>query len=307
MSSYTTAQADYIFPIATRGSFKVGCGVYLSASYYFRVDSIPNSYIKTTKLQVGRVKSIETRSITTSDGESVSSLCLVFDPSTVTPFIAYSGDSRDSAVAAAVAAAEGGQQAAAYALQGFSIPGETDGVIGKHDGSIISLTDSAHALRVQGTEYQTGVWIIGMDTILCKGDGTTEVTINGTVYTPSNTEYVYLVCPKGTTKRATTGNLATIMAAGYKPVGIGPASPSGFILNMQVDGESGVAYPVAFGGVGSGSNYGHGDRMVVRTPPTSPAELLLGGSTFTRSSAGFSALYAESHIGGSSWDFGVRD
>ena len=303
LSTYSTKQADYVFPISSTGSFKVGCTVYICDTYYGNISNIPNSYIKTAGLQYGRILAIENRNIVTSDGESVSSLCLVFDPNTIDPFIVCTGSSNSEAQSAAQAISGTGQNACAFATQGFSLSGETDTIIGKHDGSL-NLTDNAHAIRVQGTEYQPGTWILAADTIACKGDGATVVNINGTEHTPDSTQYVYLICPKGLTGRAQSGNLSSIIEDGYKPVAIGSSVSGGYILNMEVDGETGLAYPVSFGGTGSGSNYGHGDNFYVGG---NPAEFLVGGSLSFGTSGGFAAVLAFLGLSPSSWLYGARD
>lgn len=304
LSSYSTNQADYIFPISSQGNFKVGCTVYVCDTYYGNISSIPNSYIKTAGLQCGRVIAIENRNITTSDGESVSSLCLVFDPNTIDPFIVCTGSSNSEAQSAAQAISGTGQNACAFATQGFSLSGETDTVIGKHDGAL-NLADNAHSFRVQGTEYQPGTWILAADTIVCKGDGATTVSVYGTEYTPDSTQYVYLNCPKGLTSRKQSGNLSTIIAAGYNAVAIGSAVSGGYILNMEVDGNTGLAYPVDFGGTGSGSGYGHGDNFY--TGSASPAEFLVGGALYNGADCGFSAVLAANGLGTAAWDYGARD
>ena len=274
LSTHSTKQADYVFPISSTGSFKVGCTVYICDTYYSNITSMPNSYIKRSGLQYGRILAIENRNIVTSDGESVNTLCLVLDPTTIDPFVVCTGDSNTSAQEAAKAISETGQNACAFATHGFSLSGETDTVIGKHDGAL-NLADNAHSFRVQGTEYQPGTWILAADTIACKGDGATIVNINGTEHTPDSTQYVYLICPKGLTGRAQSGNLSSIIEDGYKPVAIGSCVSGGYILNVEVDGETGLAYPVSFGGTGSGSNYGHGDNFYVGG---NPAEFLVGGA-----------------------------
>ena len=303
LSTHSTKQADYVFPISSTGSFKVGCTVYICDTYYSNISSMQNSYIKRSGLQYGRILAIENRNIVTSDGESVNTLCLVLDPTTVDPFVVCTGDSNTSAQEAAKAISETGQNACAFATQGFSLSGETDTIIGKHDGSL-NLTDNAHAIRVQGTEYQPGTWILAADTIACKGDGATVVNINGTEHTPDSTQYVYLICPKGLIGRAQSGNLSSIIEDGYKPVAIGSCVSGGYILNVEVEGETGLAYPVSFGGTGSGSNYGHGDNFYVGG---NPAEFLVGGSLVNGAGGGFAAVLADSGLSYSTWGFGARD
>lgn len=288
LAAYSTSTPDYIFPISSQGAFEVGCTVRL---WQINADSAQINDPVTTANQYGRVAAIETRTIILSDGTSTQSLCLVFDITTVEPFLVR------TTVAETKELTDAGQYACCYATPDLAIAGETDWVIGKHDGAATSLTSTRHPYRVQGTEYMPGAWIVTPDTVAVKGDGSTSITVNGVMSTPDSTMYIYLAAPPGT-KRITTGSLANFLSAGYVPVGVGPGEnyvlsegvtvSSGWVINEQLSPKWGIAYPVGYGSTNSSDSTGHADNFYVGA---NPAECLSVGALWSDSNAGSACLY----------------
>ncbi len=116
--------------------------------------------------------------------------------------------------------------------------GTTDAVIGHHDGSPGSNTDSKHPYRVQGIEYAVGGYEMLSDMVLAFDD--------------SNGKDVY-VCPAGV---AHTKTDAEILAK-YKKVGSFPAGDF-WIGDIDFDPETCVTWPAT---QGSGNKTGVGDRV----------------------------------------------
>ena len=298
-ANMSTAEPGYVFPIASKGSFEVGCSVWVWQTAG-NSDAVPMT--ASPACQFGRIEAIETRTLLAADGTEVSTLCLVLDPSTVEPFTVRTGADNAAAIAAAKELSNQGHYCHCFATQGMALAGETLRVLGKHDGSRTSNTNSRHPYRVQLTEYMHGQWICASDTLAVKGNGTQAVEIGGEVFIPSTSEYVIMVAPPAT-PRIAQGNIVQLLAAGYMPAGITSAA-SGYVLNEQLAPVYGVAYPVAAGGTGSGSATGHADQY---TPGASPAEFLMGGALSHGDQAGSAYLTLYNGPGGASWDFGARD
>lgn len=158
--------------------------------------------------------------------------------------------------------------------------GTTDAVIGHHDGSPGSNTDSKHPYRVQGIEYAVGGYEVLSDTVLAFDD--------------SGGKDVY-VCPAGV---AHTKTDAEILAS-YKKVGSFPAGDF-WIGDIGFDPETCVTWPAT---QGSGDKTGVGDRVygggivsknVLR-------EYLQGGDFGFRSSAGASCGACWGRLETGSW------
>ena len=163
--------------------------------------------------------------------------------------------------------------------------GTTDAVIGFHDGSPVSNTDSKHAYRVQGREYAVGGYIVASDTVAwTNADGTR------TVY----------VAEKGTEH----SSLGSVIKSAYKVVGTIPASADGqvsdwYIGDDSVDSDTGAWWPSA---EGSGSTQGVCDRYYAGGDTSDTfREYLMGGRLGYGSNAGGSFLDLGSWLGGAYW------
>lgn len=299
-AAVSTGEPGYLFPIAAKGAFEAGCTVWL---WQTASGSTAPTVTQGLKCQIGRIQAVETRSLLLADGTTAEQLCLVIDPATVQPFIACTGADNAAAIAAAAALSDAGQYACCFATQGQAMSGETDAVLGKHDGSCTSNTNGRHPYRVQGTEYMPGAYICAADVVCCLGNGTQEVPLNGEVLIPTSSQRVYLIAPP-TVRRLSSGNLASFMAAGYVPVGVG-TNTSGYILNVQLDPVWGIAYPLHAGGTGSSSSTGHADNFWTNTQ--NPSEFLSGGTLVTGAGAGSAYLAANFALGGATWDIAGRD
>lgn len=158
--------------------------------------------------------------------------------------------------------------------------GTTDAVIGHHDGSPGSNTDSEHPYRVQGIEYAVGGYETLSDMVLAFDD--------------SGGKDVY-VCPAGV---AHTKTDAEILAK-YKKVGNLPAG-NWWIGDIGFDPETCVTWPAT---QGSGDKTGTGDRVYGGGNASKNAlrEYLQGGDLGHWSAAGASCAFYEGWLGGGSW------
>ena len=125
----------------------------------------------------------------------------------------------------------------------LAVAGLTDSVLGHHDGSPVSNTDSKHPYRVQGREYLVGGYIVASDTVAyLNTDG------SRTVYTAE----------KGT---AHSNNQETILST-YKNAGTIPNGATGtaanwYIGDLSLDENTAAWWPSV---EGSGSTQGIGDQ-----------------------------------------------
>lgn len=159
--------------------------------------------------------------------------------------------------------------------------GTTDAVIGHHDGSPGSNTDSKHPYRVQGIEYAVGGYEVLSDVVLAFDD--------------SNGKDVY-VCPAGVAHTKTDAEIL----ANYKKVGNFPADDF-WIGDIGFDPETCVTYPAT---QGSGGKTGVGDRVYGGGNASKNAlrEYLQGGGLGSWSSAGASFVNCGGRLGHGSWD-----
>lgn len=299
-AAVSTGEPGYLFPIASVGNFNAGCTVWL---WQTNENSYNTTHAASPACQIGRIQAIETRSLLLADGSTAEQLCLVIDPSTVQPFMACTGADNNAAIAAAKALSDAGQYACCFATQGQAMSGETDAVLGKHDGSCTSNTNQRHPYRVQGTEYMPGAFICAADTVCCLGNGSISVTVGDVVSVPTSSQRVYLVAPP-TVKRLSSGSLSSFMTAGYVAVGIG-TNTGGYIMNVQLDPVWGVAYPLDAGGIGASSSTGHADNFWANTQ--NPSEFLSGGSLNSGEDAGSASLSASLALGNANWAIAGRD
>ena len=298
-ASVSTAEPGYVFPIASKGNFEVGCTVWV---WQTASDSTGTAQARSIACQVGRIEAIETRNLLLTDGSTADALCLVLDPGTVEPFTVRTGADNATAIAAAKELSDAGHYCHCFATQGQAMAGETAAVLGKHDGARFSLTSNRHPYRVQLTEYMPGAFICAADTLAVKGNGTQAVEVNGTMYVPTSSEYVIMTAPPAVA-RISQGSIAQLLAAGYVAVGIAPVK-SEYILNEQLAPVYGVAYPVAAGGSGSGSSTGHADQM---WQGATPAEFLMGGALNLGDQAGSASVTLIHGPGAAYWDGAARD
>ena len=174
----------------------------------------------------------------------------------------------------------------------FAVAGLTDSVLGHHDGSPVSNTDSKHPYRVQGREYAVGAYIVASDTVIdLQADYTKHV----------------LVAPKGV---AHSTSDATIRNT-YTNIGTIPAASAGnnadwWVGDININNDTGSWYPAA---EGSSSSQGCGDRVYAGgTGATSGLrEYLQGGSLGFGSGAGSVCLYCWSGLGSGGWGFAACD
>ena len=157
--------------------------------------------------------------------------------------------------------------------------GTTDAVIGHHDGSPVSNTDSKHPYRVQGIEYAVGGYEVLSDVVLAFDD--------------SNGKDVY-VCPAGVAHTKTDAEIL----ANYKKVGSFPADDF-WIGDIGFDPETCVTWPAT---QGSGDKTGVGDRVYGggNVSKDTLREYLQGGTLWLGSGAGSSCVSCGAGLGAGS-------
>ena len=164
--------------------------------------------------------------------------------------------------------------------------GTTDTVLGHHDGSPVSNTDSKHAYRVQGREYAVGGYIVASDTVMdLQSDFTKKVYI----------------APKGVAHSSSDDTIRST----YTEIGIIPASAAGnnadwWIGDFGLSTDVGGWWPAA---EGSGSTQGTGDRCYAGGVGATSGmrEYLQGGVLRNGSGAGSAFLNCWSWLVGGSW------
>ena len=173
-----------------------------------------------------------------------------------------------------------------------AVAGLTDSVIGHHDGSPVSNTDSKHPYRVQGREYAVGAYIVASDTVIdLQADYTKHV----------------LVAPKGVPHSSSD---ATIRST-YTQIGTIPAAEAGnnadwWIGDAGLDEGTGSWYPSA---EGSSSSQGCGDRCYAggATATSGLREYLQGGYSGRGAVAGSVCLGAWYGLWSGYWDCAACD
>lgn len=169
--------------------------------------------------------------------------------------------------------------------------GQTDKVVGHHDGSPASNTSGKYPYRVQGREYAIGAYIVASDTVM---DFQSDYSKN-----------VY-VAEKGT---AHSSSDSTIRST-YKLIGNIPANSNGngsdyWVGDITVDEDTGAWFPSA---QGSGNSQGFGDMLYAGGATASGTrEYLQGGSLGTGSVAGTAFLDCWNRLGWTYWDFAGCD
>ena len=160
--------------------------------------------------------------------------------------------------------------------------GDTDSVIGHHDGSPVSNTDSKHPCRIQGIEFMLGGYTVASDTVMFfKSDYSKDV----------------YVAPRGV---AHSSSDSTIQST-YTLVGNIPANNGSDFWIGDVNHVNGVWYPST---VVSSDQYGMGDRCYSGGQSTSGSrEYLQGGYIRDVSNAGLSFLNCVNGLGNAGWAF----
>lgn len=158
--------------------------------------------------------------------------------------------------------------------------GDTDSVIGHHDGSPVSNTDGRHPCRIQGIEFMLGGYTVASDTVMFfKSDYSKDV----------------YVAPRGV---AHSTSDSTIQST-YTLVGNIPANNGSDFWIGDVNHVNGVWYPST---VVSSDQYGIGDRCYAGGQSTSGSrEYLQGGILGYGSNAGLSFLHCGLGLSGASW------
>lgn len=158
--------------------------------------------------------------------------------------------------------------------------GDTDSVIGHHDGSPISNTDGKHPCRIQGIEFMLGGYTVASDTVMFfKNDYSKDV----------------YVAPRGV---AHSTNDSTIQST-YTLVGNIPANNGSDFWIGDVSHVNGAWYPST---VVSSDQYGMGDRCYAGGQATSGSrEYLQGGALWSGSGAGLSCLFCWYWLSGTGW------
>ena len=146
--------------------------------------------------------------------------------------------------------------------------GNTDAVIGHHDGSAVSNSDGKHPYRVQGREYAVGCYAIASDTVLD--------------FQPDHSKNVY-VAERGLDHSSAD----TVIKSTYRMIGNIPALPDGkdfWIGDISVDKKTGAWFVAK---KGSGSTQGYGDMLYSGGTSTSGTRgFMQGGDLGNGSSAG---------------------
>ncbi len=167
--------------------------------------------------------------------------------------------------------------------------GNTDAVIGHHDGSAISNSDGKHPYRVQGREYAVGCYAIASDTVLD--------------FQPDHSKNVY-VAERGLDHSSTD----TVIKSTYRMIGNIPALPDGkdfWIGDISVDKKTGAWFVAK---KGSGSTQGYGDMLYSGGTSTSGTRgFMQGGVLWSGSSAGCAYLNCRAGLGWAGWNCGGCD
>ena len=167
--------------------------------------------------------------------------------------------------------------------------GNTDAVIGHHDGSAVSNSDGKHPYRVQGREYAVGCYAIASDTVLD--------------FQPDHSKNVY-VAERGLDHSSAD----TVIKSTYRMIGNIPALPDGkdfWIGDISVDKKTGAWFVAK---KGSGSTQGYGDMLYSGGTSTSGTRGFMQGGHLGRGSrAGCASLDCGLWFGWAGWSCGGCD
>lgn len=155
--------------------------------------------------------------------------------------------------------------------------GTTDNVIGKHDGSTTSNTNSKFPYRIQGREYSVGVNMIASDTVMILKDDFTRD--------------VYVV-PRGANHATNESDIKK----NYNLIGSIPAqtntSQEYWVGDIEINTNTGVWFPSC---QGAGDSQGFADCIITNNYPTL-ASYVYGGTMFDSSYGGFVLLECRERI-----------
>lgn len=294
----TTSEAATWFPLSSGNAsqYDVGSTVYVGTSNARDWGSTGRNIVDGAV-----IARKETATIKDADGNDVS--CVLLHLEGAEPF-------RVTKVASEGNAAE---RIASYIIGAPANAGETDAVLGKHDGYIEGVS-GRHPYRVQGVEYSMGCWMIVGNTVAIFNNGTTPVTINGVQVTPPKYSKTVWVAPRGV---ALSTNEATIKAT-YTPVGVIPAysATSGadsYIGDVAIDPETGCMWPSVVGDMiaffpGGSSALGHGDNLYAGGARAGGMrEFLYGGAWNYGAVAGSVALIVHVDVASAGNHYAARD
>ena len=167
--------------------------------------------------------------------------------------------------------------------------GNTDAVIGHHDGSAVSNSDGKHPYRVQGREYAVGCYAIASDTVLD--------------FQPDHSKNVY-VAERGLDHSSAD----TVIKSTYRMIGNIPALPDGkdfWIGDISVDKKTGAWFVAQ---KGSGSTQGYGDVLYSGGTSTSGTRgFMQSGFLGSGAGAGCASLFCWNWHGGAGWNHGGCD
>ena len=170
-------------------------------------------------------------------------------------------------------------------VNGSACPsGQTMGVMGHYDGSIVSNTDAHHSFRIEGIELLNGLWHVFSDTVIDFLSGQWQVYI----------------APKGVTHVADAHT-------GYKLVGVSEGiTGDGYVGDIVMDEQTGGFFHKALGGgnsVGYGAYHWNGG-----TPAAGALREWRGWSSLSDGSpAGLSAGFGRTALSNANADIGARD
>lgn len=179
---------------------------------------------------------------------------------------------------------------ATYITTAPSLAGETNAVIGRHDGSCTSNSDGRHSYRVQGTEYGQGYWQLCSD-VLFRGMSTGAKEV--------------FVCPR----TILPGKDYNVVANIWKKVGTIPAAASPaanwYPGDIEVDVEHAVFWPTH---EVDADIYGWCDYHYPGNVASGQwRECFVGGRFGNGSIAGSSSVTANVVPSNSGWPFAARD
>ena len=163
--------------------------------------------------------------------------------------------------------------------------GETNKVIGKHNGSAVSNSSGRHSYRVQGVEYALGAYIVASDAVM--------------VFKSDYSKDIY-VAPKGVTHSTSESTIKST----YKLIGNVPSTSSGgdyWVGDVDIDEETGGWNPSV---IGASNSQGMGDTVYAGGKSTSGTrEYLQCGYLWDGSSAGSACLSCWCELDWSNWSF----
>ena len=165
--------------------------------------------------------------------------------------------------------------------------GETDGIIGKHDGQ--KNANSKWSYRIQGCEYACGGYTVFSDSVIVVG--------------ASNAKNLYMCGANDERKTDVTQIKESFKNVGEMAI---DGSNDFWIGDIVIDPETGASY---LSSVGSGSNTGVGDRVYAggEISENSTREWLNGGNLWNGSDAGSSCLHCWYGLSDACWDYLAAD